>query len=248
MVTSADMKKSLTIANKTVFFSNQEVLQIKSFGKTGELIVFHTFVWFWCCFSRSLEGLHLVGFKQKSLMKPYFHVRHAQFIYPDENVSPRCWWHQSFSVRSRMLRRSEFCRPSPGARHSLRPCWKSVLRGMWWPCVSTFSMETHHQDLLPSGHRLTELAQNSLDVLVSKLLFSNDRRKKWMRTKSRWHHQVSILCSFHLLTTSGRFQWKKISREVLHFHHFQCRPIFVNEELVGIIVLLIETNESFRWI
>lgn len=65
LVTSGDMKKSLTIANKTVFFSNQEVQQIKSFGKTG---------------------LHLVGFKQKSLMKPHFHVRHAQFIYPDEST------------------------------------------------------------------------------------------------------------------------------------------------------------------
>jgi len=31
-------------------------------------------------------GLVLMGFKPKNLIKPYFHVRPAQFLYPDEKV------------------------------------------------------------------------------------------------------------------------------------------------------------------
>jgi Ku70/Ku80 beta-barrel domain len=31
-------------------------------------------------------GLELMGFKPKNMIKPYFHVHSAQFIYPDESV------------------------------------------------------------------------------------------------------------------------------------------------------------------
>ena len=35
----------------------------------------------------SIAGLTLLGFKARSSLKRYFHVRPAQFIYPDEKVS-----------------------------------------------------------------------------------------------------------------------------------------------------------------
>lgn len=34
-----------------------------------------------------LTGFELMGFKPKSMIKQYFHIRPAQFIYPDEVVS-----------------------------------------------------------------------------------------------------------------------------------------------------------------
>ena len=34
-----------------------------------------------------VSGLKLVGFKPRKCLKRYFHVKPAQFIYPDESVS-----------------------------------------------------------------------------------------------------------------------------------------------------------------
>lgn len=59
-----DMKKSQVYANKSISFETEEVTQMKLFDK---------------------PGFQLMGFKKKELIKPYFHIRPAQFIYPDES-------------------------------------------------------------------------------------------------------------------------------------------------------------------
>lgn len=59
-----DMKKSQVYANKSIGFETEEVAQMKLFDK---------------------PGFQLMGFKKKELIKPYFHIRPAQFIYPDES-------------------------------------------------------------------------------------------------------------------------------------------------------------------
>lgn len=58
-----DVKKCQIYAGKKICFEPEEVTQMKVFDK---------------------PGFQLMGFKKKELIKPYFHVRPAQFIYPDE--------------------------------------------------------------------------------------------------------------------------------------------------------------------
>ncbi|KAK2178913.1 hypothetical protein NP493_525g06064 [Ridgeia piscesae] len=58
-----DMKKSITYANKQICFEPEEVVEIKKFDD---------------------PGLKLMGFKPTCSLKRYYHIRPAQFIYPDE--------------------------------------------------------------------------------------------------------------------------------------------------------------------
>lgn len=59
-----DMWKCQVYGGRNLTFEPEEVAQMKSFCSAG---------------------LELFGFKPRSLIKPYFHVRPAQFIYPDES-------------------------------------------------------------------------------------------------------------------------------------------------------------------
>lgn len=58
-----DQKKCQTYGGKRILFENDEIAAIRRFGESG---------------------LELMGFKPRSSLKPYFHVKPAQFIYPDE--------------------------------------------------------------------------------------------------------------------------------------------------------------------
>ncbi|XP_061181426.1 X-ray repair cross-complementing protein 5-like [Saccostrea echinata] len=60
-----DLKKAQTYGGKRISFENDELNQIKNFGETG---------------------FQLMGFKPSSLLKKYYHVKPAQFIYPDETT------------------------------------------------------------------------------------------------------------------------------------------------------------------
>lgn len=58
-----DLKKCQTYGGKKIYFENEEVDQIKRFDPSG---------------------LYLMGFKPQSLLKIYYKVKPASFIYPDE--------------------------------------------------------------------------------------------------------------------------------------------------------------------
>lgn len=58
-----DLKKAQTYGGRRICFENDEVAEIRRFDESG---------------------LQLMGFKPRSCIKPYFHVKPAQFIYPDE--------------------------------------------------------------------------------------------------------------------------------------------------------------------
>ncbi|GFO03782.1 ATP-dependent DNA helicase 2 subunit 1, partial [Plakobranchus ocellatus] len=59
-----DLKKAQTYGNRKICFENDEVAELKRFDPTG---------------------LYLMGFKPRSCLKKYHHVKPAQFLYPDEN-------------------------------------------------------------------------------------------------------------------------------------------------------------------
>ncbi|KAH9491851.1 X-ray repair cross-complementing protein 6 [Bulinus truncatus] len=59
-----DLKKAQTYGGRKICFENDEVTEMKKFGESG---------------------LYLMGFKPAASLKKYFHVKPAQFIYPDEN-------------------------------------------------------------------------------------------------------------------------------------------------------------------
>ena len=61
-----DLKKSQTYGGRQLCFEQEEVKEIKTFDSSG---------------------LSLMGFKPRSAIKPYFHVKPANFLYPDEDVS-----------------------------------------------------------------------------------------------------------------------------------------------------------------
>nr|KAG5686071.1 hypothetical protein BaRGS_030686 [Batillaria attramentaria] len=58
-----DMKKAQTYGGRRICFENDEVAALRRFGESG---------------------LELMGFKPRSSLKPYYHIKPAQFIYPDE--------------------------------------------------------------------------------------------------------------------------------------------------------------------
>ncbi|KAK3779917.1 hypothetical protein RRG08_054170 [Elysia crispata] len=59
-----DLKKAQTYGGHKICFENDEVTGLKRFD---------------------LPGLYLMGFKPRSCLKKYYHVKPAQFLYPDEN-------------------------------------------------------------------------------------------------------------------------------------------------------------------
>ncbi|BFZ15971.1 hypothetical protein BsWGS_19011 [Bradybaena similaris] len=59
-----DLKKAQTYGGRKICFENDEVAAMKQFDQ---------------------PGFYLMGFKPRSCLKKYFHVKPAQFIYPDEN-------------------------------------------------------------------------------------------------------------------------------------------------------------------
>ena len=61
-----DMKKAQTFASEMIAFEPEEVVEIKTFGTSG---------------------LTLMGFKARDAIKKYFHIKPAQFLYPDEKAS-----------------------------------------------------------------------------------------------------------------------------------------------------------------
>lgn len=63
IVLPQDMQKCQVYAGRKISFELEELTQMKTFDSSG---------------------LVLMGFKPKNLIKPYFHVRPAQFLYPDE--------------------------------------------------------------------------------------------------------------------------------------------------------------------
>lgn len=60
-----DLKKAQTYGGKQILFEKDEVAEIKRFGESG---------------------LKLMGFKPRSRLKKYYHVKPAQFLYPDEST------------------------------------------------------------------------------------------------------------------------------------------------------------------
>ena len=64
-----DMKKAQIYGGKQICFEQEEVKEMKQFGD---------------------PGLKLMGFKPRSAIKKYFHVKPASFLYPDEGVSTLC--------------------------------------------------------------------------------------------------------------------------------------------------------------
>lgn len=58
-----DIKKAQTYGARKIIFENDEVAVMRRFGESG---------------------LELMGFKQRIAIKPYYHVKPSQFIYPDE--------------------------------------------------------------------------------------------------------------------------------------------------------------------
>lgn len=60
-----DMKKTQTYAGRRILFEQEEVKEIKRFDSSG---------------------LKLMGFKPRSSIKKYFHVKPGQFLYPDETT------------------------------------------------------------------------------------------------------------------------------------------------------------------
>ncbi|XP_065071945.1 X-ray repair cross-complementing protein 6-like [Rhopilema esculentum] len=60
-----DIKYARKFGGEKVLFEKNEVEEMKTFGE---------------------PGLHLLGFKSKDLMKPYYYVKPGQFIFPDEKV------------------------------------------------------------------------------------------------------------------------------------------------------------------
>lgn len=69
-----DLKKAQTYGGKQICFENDEVTEIKRFGDSG---------------------LRLMGFKPMKTLKKYYHVKPAQFIYPDEEVRQKYCNHLS---------------------------------------------------------------------------------------------------------------------------------------------------------
>ena len=61
-----DMKKSQTYGGQQLCFEQEEVKEMKTFED---------------------PGIRLLGFKPRSAIKRYFHVKPASFLYPDESVS-----------------------------------------------------------------------------------------------------------------------------------------------------------------
>ena len=64
-----DMKKSQTYADEKITFEPEELVEIKTFGGSG---------------------LMLMGFKPRTALKKFHHVKPAQFLYPDEKVIKGC--------------------------------------------------------------------------------------------------------------------------------------------------------------
>lgn len=60
-----DLKKAQTYGGRRICFENDEVTEIKRFEE---------------------PGLYLMGFKPKTCLKKYYHVKPGQFLYPDENT------------------------------------------------------------------------------------------------------------------------------------------------------------------
>ena len=60
------MKKAQTFASEMIAFEPEEVVEMKTFGTSG---------------------LTLMGFKSRDAIKKYFHIKPAQFLYPDEKAS-----------------------------------------------------------------------------------------------------------------------------------------------------------------
>ncbi|XP_025085058.1 X-ray repair cross-complementing protein 5-like [Pomacea canaliculata] len=64
-LTPQDMKRAQTYGGKKICFENEEVVEMRQFGP---------------------PGFKLMGFKPRSSVKPYYHVKPAQFLYPDEET------------------------------------------------------------------------------------------------------------------------------------------------------------------
>lgn len=77
-----DMKKYQIYAGRKISFENEEVAEMKKFDTSG---------------------LTLMGFKPASRLKRYFHVKPAQFLYPDETVSLRMGWPRKERVGCRNI-------------------------------------------------------------------------------------------------------------------------------------------------
>ncbi|KAK2146027.1 hypothetical protein LSH36_639g02004 [Paralvinella palmiformis] len=60
-----DVKKCQTYAGKRICFEQEETTEMKHFDK---------------------PGIKLMGFKPRNYIKPYFHIKPATFIYPDEST------------------------------------------------------------------------------------------------------------------------------------------------------------------
>ncbi|KAI8489562.1 X-ray repair cross-complementing protein 6 [Branchiostoma belcheri] len=61
----SDVKKVQSWGGRDIAFENDEIVEMKVFDK---------------------PGLVLMGFKPRTSLKPYFHIRPAQFLFPDESV------------------------------------------------------------------------------------------------------------------------------------------------------------------
>lgn len=62
-IEKGELRKGMKLAGRTMVFTDQEVSSIKHF---------------------KAPGLYLLGFKDKSCLKTHYHIKPAQFIYPDE--------------------------------------------------------------------------------------------------------------------------------------------------------------------
>ena len=73
------MKYYYEYAGEKVSFSAEEISKIKTFGEPGILKE-------WLIVQTDSIGLVLLGFKPKTSLKWQYYIKHATFIYPDEQV------------------------------------------------------------------------------------------------------------------------------------------------------------------
>lgn len=60
-----DIKKAQTYGGQQICFETEELAEMKTFGPSG---------------------LNLVGFKPRTALKKYHHIKPGNFVYPDEKV------------------------------------------------------------------------------------------------------------------------------------------------------------------
>ncbi|XP_038067298.1 X-ray repair cross-complementing protein 5-like [Patiria miniata] len=129
-----DIKKYQMYGGRNIVFEKEEITEMKNFGESG---------------------LVLMGFKPRSSLKRYFHIRPSQFLFPDESVVKG-----STSLFSALLQRClardvvAICRFIP--RKNSTPFFVAL-------CAQEEELDEHNVQVTPPGFHLIYLP-NSEDI------------------------------------------------------------------------------------